>query len=103
MSMNKQTPETAELYRAILTLKDENECRAFFEDMCTVAEVQVMGKRLKAAQMLSDGAKYADVVSATRLSTATISRVNRALKYGSDGYTTILPRLEKLHQKDADK
>ena len=101
MSIKTQTPETKELYRAILMLKNEEECRALFEDLCTVAEVQVMGKRLKAAKMLATGSKYADVVKTTRLSTATISRVNRALKYGSDGYTTILHRLGVITDETA--
>ena len=76
-----------------MSLESIDECYDFFEDLCTVAEIQEMAKRLNAAKMLSDGAKYNDVAEKTGLSSATISRVNRSLKYGADGYKKVLERI----------
>lgn len=81
------------LFRAFMSLESIDECYDFFEDLCTVAEIQEMAKRLNAAKMLSDGAKYNDVAEKTGLSSATISRVNRSLKYGADGYKKVLERI----------
>ncbi len=83
------------LFKAILTLKNTDECYSFFEDLCTVSELLEMSKRFKAAYMLSKNHIYTNIAQETGLSTATISRVNRCLKYGSDGYQTVLDRLEK--------
>lgn len=85
------------LFEAILSLRTEEECYNFFEDLCTVAELQEMSKRLQAAKMLNDNFIYTEIAERTGLSTATISRVNRCLKYGNDGYITALERLE--HKK----
>ena len=82
------------LYQAILALNSLEECRAFFQDLCTVAELRAMAQRLEVAQLLDDGLIYNDILQRTRASSATISRVNRALQYGADGYKTVLPRLE---------
>ena len=82
------------LYRAILSLKTPEECRAFFQDLCTVPELKAMAQRLEVAQMLDQGLIYSDILKRTGASSATISRVNRALQYGADGYKRILPRLE---------
>lgn len=92
MDKNKTGGDT--LYRAVLALKDEDECRRFFTDLCTVAELRAMEQRLEVAQLLSEGRIYNDILVRTGASSATISRVNRALQYGADGYKTILPRLE---------
>lgn len=83
------------LFKGILTLENVDECYSFFEDLCTVAELQEMSKRLLAARMLKDNFIYTEIAERTGLSTATISRVNRCLKYGSDGYITVLERLER--------
>lgn len=83
------------LFDAILTLETEEDCLAFFEDLCTVKELTEMSRRLRAAQLLDSNTIYTDIAEQTGLSTATISRVNRCLKYGSDGYVTALKRLEK--------
>ena len=83
------------LFKGILTLESIDECYSFFEDLCTVAELQEMSKRLLAAKMLKDNHIYTDIAAKTGLSTATISRVNRCLKYGSDGYITVLERLDR--------
>ena len=82
------------LFEAILTLETVEDCYSFFEDLCTVSELQEMSRRMQAARMLRANAVYADIASQTGLSTATISRVNRCLKYGSDGYNKALDKLE---------
>lgn len=82
------------LYRAVLSLKTPEECRAFFEDLCTVAELKAMSQRLEVAQLLDEGLIYNDILQRTGASSATISRVNRALQYGANGYKTVLPRLK---------
>lgn len=83
------------LYRAILTLKDMDECRRFFQDLCTVSELRAMEQRMEVAMLLDEGLIYNDVLGRTGASSATISRVNRALLYGSDGYQTVIPRLKE--------
>lgn len=93
MDKNKTGGDT--LYRAVLALKDMDECQRFFTDLCTVAELRAMEQRLEVAQLLSEGRIYNDILVRTGASSATISRVNRALQYGADGYKTILPRLEE--------
>lgn len=92
--MDKHKTGGDTLYRAVLTLRDEDECRRFFTDLCTVAELKAMEQRLEVAQLLSEGRIYNDILERTGASSATISRVNRALQYGADGYKTVLPRLE---------
>ena len=105
--MQKETMgQEALLFEAILALKDQEECRAFFQDLCTVAELKAMAQRLEVAQLLDhassnslllldQGLIYNDILQRTGASSATISRVNRALQYGADGYKTVLPRLGK--------
>ena len=94
--MQKEMSEqNALLYEAILALKDPEECRAFFQDLCTVAELRAMAQRLEVAQLLDQGLIYNDILQRTGASSATISRVNRALQYGADGYKTVLPRLSR--------
>ena len=94
--MQKEMPaQTGLLYEAILALETPEECRAFFQDLCTVAELRAMSQRLEVAQLLDEGLIYNDILQRTGASSATISRVNRALQYGSDGYKTVLPRLKR--------
>ncbi len=83
------------LYDAILELKDKDECRKFFEDLCTVNELKSISQRVVVAKMLTDKCVYSDIVAATGASTATISRVNRSLSYGAGGYDVIFGRLKK--------
>lgn len=83
------------LFNAVLSLKSPEECYKFFDDLCTVAELKAMSQRLEVAKMLRDHHVYNDIVSKTGASTATISRVNRCLNYGSNGYNTVLERLEE--------
>lgn len=93
--MDRNKTQGGNLYRAVLTLKDEEECRRFFQDLCTVTELRAMEQRLEVALLLNEGRIYSDILERTGASSATISRVNRALQYGADGYKAVLPRLEK--------
>lgn len=81
------------LFEAILALENPEECYAFFEDLCTIAELKSMAQRLSVAKMLKENYTYGDIASNTGASTATISRVKRSLYYGADGYKKILNRL----------
>lgn len=83
------------LFDAILCLKTREECYAFFDDLCTVPELKALSQRLSVAKMLNSQRVYSDIVAETGASTATISRVNRSLSYGSDGYKVIFERLGK--------
>ena len=83
------------LFEAILQLKSLEECYQFFEDLCTVSEIKALSQRIVVAKMLSDKRVYSDIVAATGASTATISRVNRSLNYGNDGYELVFGRMEK--------
>jgi TrpR-related protein YerC/YecD len=85
-------PDVDALFDAILSLRDRDECYAFFEDACTVKEILDISQRLKAAGMLASGANYADISRETGMSTATISRVSKCLEYGAGGYKTVLER-----------
>lgn len=82
------------LFKAILSLESIEECYDFFEDLCTVAEIKAMSQRMHVAKMLKAHYVYSEIVSNTGASTATISRVNRCLNYGSGGYSKLLDRLE---------
>ncbi|MBE6633189.1 MAG: hypothetical protein E7620_02465 [Ruminococcaceae bacterium] len=90
-----RSPQVDELFQAILSLQSIDECYSFFEDACTVKEIREIAQRLKTAKMLSEGANYAEINRETGCSTATISRVRRALEYGSGGYQTVLARTAK--------
>jgi len=83
------------LFSAILKLETMEECYAFFEDLCTIPELKALSQRIQVAKMLSDKKVYSEIVEKTGASTATISRVNRSLAYGSDGYKIVFERLEK--------
>jgi len=87
-----------QLFDAILSLNNNEECYQFFEDICTVSELKSLAQRLEVARMLQTGHTYDDIVARTGASTATISRVKRCLHYGADGYKTILERLENKEE-----
>ncbi|MBZ4645675.1 MAG: hypothetical protein PWR27_461 [Petroclostridium sp.] len=93
MNSKIRDEHTDELFKAILTLKDIEECYNFFEDLCTISEIKAMAQRLQVAKMLKEHHVYTDIVNKTGASTATISRVNRCLNYGADGYKTVLERI----------
>jgi TrpR-related protein YerC/YecD len=82
------------LFDAILQLKTREECYSFFEDLCTVKELQSMSQRMEVAAMLTGNETYLTIASKTGASTATISRVNRSLAYGKDGYKLVLDRMK---------
>lgn len=91
---NKLKSEAADrLFDGILQLKTTEECYAFFEDICTIHEIQSLAQRFEVARMLQKGVTYSEIAAKTGASTATISRVNRALNYGEGGYKTVLERI----------
>lgn len=85
---------TDQLFNAILTLEDINECYRFFEDIATIHEIKELSQRLEVARMLNEGFIYEDIVQKTGASSATISRVKKCLNYGADGYQIILKKLK---------
>ena len=87
--------KNGELYKAILLLKDEQECYEFFQDLCTVSELRAMEQRFEVASLLDDGMIYNDILAETGASSATISRVNRSLQYGSGGYAIVFDRMKE--------
>ena len=95
--MNKklQTEAMEQLFDGILKLENKEECYAFFEDLCTINELMSLSQRMEVAMMLREKRTYLDIAEKTGASTATISRVNRALNYGTDGYDMILNRLKE--------
>lgn len=97
MNINEKgkTEDFEFLYDAILHLETRQECDNFFKDLCTMQELISIAQRLKVAKLLSEKMIYNTIVSETGASTATISRVNRTLNYGNDGYTLVFERMEK--------
>ena len=92
MSKSIKSVEVDSLLDAILTLQNREEAYKFFEDLCTVNEILSMAQRLEVARLLMEKEKYTEIVQNTGASTATISRVNRTLNYGNDGYELVLKR-----------
>ena len=94
--MNKKlkTDAVDHLFEAILCLKTREECYNFFEDLCTINELLSLSQRFEVASMLENGNTYLEIAEKTGASTATISRVNRSLNYGNDGYSMIMERLK---------
>ena len=84
-----------ELFDAVLTLEDREDCYRFFEDICTINEIHAIAQRLQVAKLLSKKKTYSEIEIITKASTATISRINKCLVYGADGYKRVLERLEK--------
>ncbi len=101
MSANPKLKDelTDQLCKAVLLLKDSEECYQFFEDICTISEIKALAQRLEVARMLRVGHTYDEIVERTGASTATISRVKRCLNYGADGYKSILERLDETVNK----
>ncbi len=87
------------LFEAILSLENIEECYRFFEDICTVKEIQAISQRLEVVKLLVKNKTYHEIEKETGASTATISRINRALNYGSDGYKLILERLGYIEEE----
>src|SRR5574344_1585990 len=98
--MNKKlhTEAVDTLFDAILTLKSKDECYTFFEDICTINEILSLSQRFEVASMLREKKTYLDIAEKTGASTATISRVNRSLNYGNDGYDMVFERMSQKSQ-----
>lgn len=88
-----KTPAMDYFFDAVLSLESREECYNFFEDVCTINELFTISQRLMVAKMLTEGKTYIEIAETTGASTATISRVNRSLTYGNDGYNMIMKRL----------
>lgn len=93
--------DTTHLLDAILTLKTREELQRFFDDLCTIQEINSMAQRFEVALYLDQGLTYAKISEITRASTATISRVNRSLVYGADGYRIVLERMHPQEEEEA--
>ena len=87
------------LYKAIMTLKTEEECYRFFQDLCTISELRSMEQRFEVAKLLSEGMIYTDILDKTGASSATISRVNRSLMGGTGGYESVLEKMAENEKK----
>ncbi|PYZ96564.1 hypothetical protein CR205_12695 [Alteribacter lacisalsi] len=99
MQINKlRGKELDQLFDSILSLKDKEECYQFFDDLCTMNEIQSLGQRLEVARMLMDGDTYQKIEKDTGASTATISRVKRCINYGNDGYRMTLERVKEQQE-----
>ena len=88
-------PSVDKLFSAILNLESHEDCYRFFEDICTINEIHSIAQRLQVAKLLSEKKTYSEIEEITKASTATISRINKCLIYGSDGYKRILERMQK--------
>ena len=98
--MNKlpKKPRNEKMYEAILSLQSVDECMRFFDDLCTVTELMAMEQRFQVAICLNQGLIYNDILAETGASSATISRVNRSLQYGKDGYAIVFDRMKEQEQ-----
>ncbi|MBQ5748779.1 MAG: TrpR-like protein [Oscillospiraceae bacterium] len=92
---NKRSNPESSLYNAILQLKDTEECYDFFSDLCTISELRAMEQRYEVAKLLDEGMIYNDILEKTGTSSATISRVNRSLNYGTGAYRIVFDRLKE--------
>ena len=101
MSKFLDKPASDTLYRAIVLLQTEEDCRNFLQYLCTVSELKAMEQRMEVAMLLDDGLIYSDILERTGASSATISRVNRCLHYGAEGYNTVIPRLKGEKEKES--
>ena len=103
MPMTEKKPRhnamTDALFDAILALENREECYRFFEDLCTVKEISDMAQRLEAAKLLLDGKTYEQIVRSAEISTATISRINRYIQYGTGGYQAIIERVRSRQEE----
>ena len=97
---NKRSNPDNDLYRAILLLETPEQCYNFFVDLCTVSEMKAMEQRFEVAKLLSQGMIYNDILEQTGASSATISRVNRSLNYGTDTYRLLFERLAADRQDE---
>ena len=99
MAANIHDHLTDQLFKVILSLKDQEQCSKFFEDICTINEIHAIAQRLQVAKLLSENKTYNEIEGITKASTATISRINKCLVYGADGYQRILARMKEAEEK----
>ena len=92
MTLKNYKPMLKELYAALLEVKTEEELELFLDDLCTIKELESMAQRLKAAKMLLDGKTYNEIVEETEISSATLARVSKCVRYGGGGYQSILKK-----------
>ena len=100
MNSKLKTPAVEQLFEAVLSLENKDECFDFFEDVCTINELLSLAQRFEVAKMLREHKTQLDIAEKTGASTATISRVNRSLNYGNDGYDRVLKRLNMLEETE---
>ena len=100
MSRKIRTEAVDFLFDAVLSLKNREECYTFFEDVCTINELLALSQRFEVARMLREQKTYLDIAEKTGASTATISRVNRSLNYGNDGYDIVFSRLNQQNEEE---
>ena len=98
MNKHRKKPRNPKMYEAILSLKNVDECMAFFDDLCTVTELMALEQRYQVAACLNEGMIYNDILAETGASSATISRVNRSLQYGKGGYNIVFERLKEKEE-----
>ena len=95
MNKNTMTPRNEDMYKAILKLETVDECMRFFDDLCSITELRAMEQRFQVAFLLNKGMIYNDILEKTGASSATISRVNRSLRYGAEGYSVAFERMDE--------
>ncbi len=95
MTVKNYKPMLKELYKEIVKIQDEKECELFFEDLCTVKELESMSQRLKAAKMLLENKTYNEIIDETEISSATLSRVSKSVRYGEGGYKNVIEKADK--------
>ncbi|MHB8963747.1 MAG: YerC/YecD family TrpR-related protein [Saccharofermentanales bacterium] len=96
MNSKLKDPVIDTFFNTVLHLESVEECYAFFEDVCTMAEIKSLAQRFQVAQMLYEGKTYTEICDRIKVSTATISRVNRSLAYGADGYRKAIERQKEI-------
>lgn len=101
MNEKLRTKVVDQLFEAVLTLKNKEECYQFFEDLCTMNELMSLSQRFAVAAMLKEKKTYIEIAGETGASTATISRVNRSLSYGNDSYDMVLQRMKQENTPDS--
>jgi TrpR-related protein YerC/YecD len=103
MNSKLKTPAVEQLFDAVLCLDNKEECFEFFEDICTINELLSLSQRFEVAKMLREHKTYLDIAEKTGASTATISRVNRSLNYGNDGYDKVFKKLNIMEPENESK
>ena len=97
MNKHRKKPRNEAMYKAILSLQSVEECMKFFDDLCTFSEIQAMTQRLQVAEMLEAGNTFSQISKEIGVSSATITRVNKCISYGADGYKIVLKRMKETH------